>query len=261
MVGGSQPHARSLLAQCVGTMPRAFKATPDHPIFTRRPCDSHKIRRIDQDLTLESALPVIVLGGPWERLRRRDMPGPSFLLPPRPRERSDRPGHARRYLHKRKGRARRLFQVSTCNGGVPALIAPSEPRIFDSKPRGLWLSLAYSLERRRRRRRGRFFMRRCLIPIGLLAVAPSFAAGAETLASQSFVCNNKATWERIASVKDSNDAQAAVSFMDQQAARGECGWLPAGTAVRVEQGSWGWICIAPTGSVAPCRWTFGSALQ
>ena len=52
------------------------------------------------------------------------------------------------------------------------------------------------------------FMRRCLILIGLLAVAPPFAADAETLASQSFVCNNKATWERIGSIKDSNDAQS-----------------------------------------------------
>ena len=49
-------------------------------------------------------------------------------------------------------------------------------------------------------------MRRCLILIGLLAVAPPSAADAETLASQSFVCNNKATWERIGSVKNSNAA-------------------------------------------------------
>jgi hypothetical protein len=77
-----------------------------------------------------------------------------------------------------------------------------------------------------------------------------------------FLCREKETLNRIIDLARANDKEAFSHFTNRQMASGECtNAPPIGTKVRVDDSSWGLICIARFGSDEPCRWTAVEAIK
>jgi hypothetical protein len=86
--------------------------------------------------------------------------------------------------------------------------------------------------------------------------------GGKTIHSEYFRCQHKETLNRLIDLAVANDKEAFSQFTQRQMLAGECSHTPPiGTKVRVEDSSWGLICIAPFGSAESCQWTLVEAIK
>jgi hypothetical protein len=65
-------------------------------------------------------------------------------------------------------------------------------------------------------------------------------------------CSNYDTTKRFSTILR-DDQDAAMRFLEQQIRLGQCSMLYKGSKVRVEQMGWDTRCVAPMGSIDPCK--------